>query len=59
MADMTEQEVTLHKGLLHEKKLKKSKSNTLAFNESVVHTDLIPHQLDWRDYGTEFNRLTT
>lgn len=51
MADMTEQEVNLHKGLLHEKKLKKSKSNTLAFNESVVHTDLIPHQLDWRDYG--------
>lgn len=51
MADMTEKEVNQHRGLLHEKKPKKFKSNTLAFNQSVVHTNIFPDQLDWRDYG--------
>ena len=60
MADMTEKEVNLHRGLLKEKKAKKSKkfrSSTLPFNQSVMHTDLVPEQLDWRDYGTETNIL--
>ena len=55
MADMTEKEVDLHRGLLQEKKSRKSKkfkSSTLPFNQSVMHTDLVPDQLDWRDYGT-------
>lgn len=55
MADMTEKEVDLHRGLLHEKKSKKSKkfdSSTLPFNQSVMQTTLVPEQLDWRDYGT-------
>lgn len=58
MADMTEKEVDLHRGLLHEKKSKKSKkfkkfdSSTLSFNQSVMQTNLVPEQLDWRDYGT-------
>lgn len=54
MADMTEKEVDLHRGLLQEKKSRKSKkfkSSTLPFNQSVMHTDLVPDQLDWRDYG--------
>ena len=58
MADMTEKEVDLHRGLLQEKKAKKSKkfrSSTLPFNQSVMHTDLVPEQLDWRDYGTQTN----
>lgn len=61
MADMTEKEVDLHKGLLQEKKSKKSKkskkfkSSTLPFNQSIMHTDLVPEQLDWRDYGTQTN----
>lgn len=64
LADMTEEEVDLHRGLLHEKKkkskkakAKKSKSETLAFNQSAIHTDLVPNQLDWRDYGTETDIL--
>ena len=58
MADMTEKEVDLHKGLLQEKQSKKSKkfkSSTLPFNQSIMHTDLVPEQLDWRDYGTQTN----
>lgn len=57
---MTEEEVDLHRGLLQEKKpkkTKKSKSETLAFNRSAMHTDLVPEQLDWRDYGTKTNIL--
>lgn len=53
MADMTEKEVDLHRGLLKEKKSKKSKkfkSSTLPFNQSAMHTDLVPDQLDWREY---------
>lgn len=55
MADMTEKEVDLHRGLLQKTKSTKSKkfkSSTLPFNQSVMHTDLVPDQLDWRDYGT-------
>lgn len=55
MADMTEKEVDLHRGLLQKTKSRKSKkfkSSTLPFNQSVMHTDLVPDQLDWRDYGT-------
>lgn len=58
MADMTEKEVDLHRGLLHKKKSKKSKkfkkfdSSTLPFNQSVMQTNLVPEQLDWRDFGT-------
>ena len=51
---MTEKEVDLHRGLLHEKKsknTKKSKPDRLAFNQSVMHTDVVPDQLDWREYG--------
>ncbi|KAJ7387714.1 hypothetical protein OS493_001056 [Desmophyllum pertusum] len=54
LADMTEEEMDLHRGLLKEKKSKKpkkSKSETLTFNQSTMHTDLVPDQLDWRDYG--------
>ena len=50
----------LHRGLLKEKKSKKpkkSKSETLTFNQSTMHTDLVPDQLDWRDYGIETNFL--
>lgn len=60
MADMTEKEVDLHRGLLKEKKSKKSKkfkSSTLPFNQSAMHTDLVPDQLDWREYGTQTNIL--
>lgn len=60
MADMTEKEVHLHKGLLHDKKSKKSKkikSSTLPFNQSVMQTGLVPEQLDWRDYGTLTNTI--
>ena len=60
MADMTEKEVDLHKGLLQEKKakkFKKFKSSTLPFNQSAMQTDLVPDQLDWRDYGTQTNIL--
>ena len=58
MADMTEKEVDLHKGLLQEKKprkFKKFKSSTLPFNQSVMHTDFVPEQLDWRNYGNPTN----
>ena len=52
-ADMTEEEIDLHRGLLHDKKEKKNPklSEVLYFNQSLLTSGLVPDELDWRDYG--------
>ena len=52
-ADMTEKEIDLHRGLLHDKKEKKNPklSEVLSFNQSLLTSGLVPDELDWRDYG--------
>lgn len=51
-ADMTENEVRLHRGLLHDKKHRKPiPSEMLTFNKSAIYLGLVPDELDWRDYG--------
>ena len=52
---MTEDEMSLHRGLLHDKKKhKKTKSREmLKFNQSALSLGLVPDELDWRDYGTK------
>ena len=52
-ADMTENEIKLHRGLLHDKKEnKKAKSSEMMyFNQSALSLGLVPDELDWRDYG--------
>ena len=53
--DMTEEEVNLHRGLLHDKNEHKApkQPEVLKFNHSVLSLGLIPDDLDWRDYGNE------
>lgn len=50
---MTEEEIYLHRGLLHDKKEKKHPklSEVLYFNQSLLTSGLVPEELDWRDYG--------
>ena len=52
-ADMTEEEIDLHRGLLHDEKEKKNPrfSEVLYFNQSLLTSGLVPDELDWRDYG--------
>lgn len=52
-ADMTEEEVGLHRGLLHNKKEhgKPKSSEMLKFNRSALSLGFVPEELDWRDYG--------
>lgn len=54
---MTEDEVNLHRGLLHDKKdhRKPKHSGMLKFNEAAV--DFIPDELDWRDFGKKVRNL--
>ncbi|XP_068738415.1 cathepsin S-like [Montipora capricornis] len=51
--DMTEEEVNMHRGLLHDKNEHKApkQPEVLKFNHSVLSLGLIPDDLDWRDYG--------
>lgn len=50
---MTEEEIYLHRGLLHDNKEKKHPklSEVLYFNQSLLTSGLVPEELDWRDYG--------
>lgn len=50
---MTEEEIYLHRGLLHDKKETKHPklSEVLYFNQSLLTSGLVPDELDWRDYG--------
>ena len=50
---MTEEEIYLHRGLLHDKKETKHPklSEVLYFNQSLLTSGLVPEELDWRDYG--------
>lgn len=52
-ADMTDEEINLHRGLLHDEKEKKNPklSEVLYFNQSLLTSGLVPDELDWRDYG--------
>ena len=54
-ADMTEEEVGLHRGLLHNKKKhgKPKSSEMLKFNRSALSLGLVPEELDWRNYGSK------